>query len=104
LQRERDRHGYLVYRSAGIEVFRDEGRRLAVLDPRSDEAIAMALAVAREKFGRQLTLTGDQSFQRRVVAVAVATGLNVTFADPALEALRLASVQRHRQAVPREVG
>jgi len=61
----------MIYRSAGVDMFRDEGRRLAVLNPHSEEAIALALAVAQEKFGRTLTLTGDRAFQQRVAAVAV---------------------------------
>lgn len=90
LQYEQDRCGHVVYRSNGVVLFRDEGRRLVVLDPYSDKAIAVALAVAQQKFGRQLTLTGDQEFQRRVVTVAVAQGMNITFADPELEKLQLA--------------
>lgn len=89
LENEQDWRGRMVYRSKGVEIFRDEGRRLAVLAPHSDEAIAVALAHAQQKFGRTLTLTGDQAFQRRVVAVAVAQGMNVRFVDPTLEALRL---------------
>lgn len=95
LQYEQDRRGYLVYQSQGREILRDEGRRLAVLDPKSDELIAIALAIAQQKFGRTLTLTGDDAFQRRVVAVAVAQKLPVKFADPQLEAMRLELVAGH---------
>ncbi len=82
----KDKH--MIYRSAGVDMFRDEGRRLAVLNPNSDEAIALALAVAQEKFGKTLTLTGDRAFQQRVAAVAVARGLDVEFADKVLEDYR----------------
>lgn len=88
LEHRKDWQGRLVFHANGADVFRDEGRRLAVLNPGSDEAIAVTLAVARQKYGSQLTLTGSEAFQRRVVAVAVAEGLKVTFADPKLEALR----------------
>lgn len=85
---EETKEGHMIYRSAGVDIFRDEGRRLAVLDPNSNEAIALTLAVAQEKFGKTLTLTGDRTFQQRVAAVAVARGLNIEFADKAMEEYR----------------
>lgn len=88
LQYEQNREGHVTYRSAGVNLFRDEGRRLAVLDPNSDEAIAVALAVAQQKFGKTLTLTGNADFQKRVAAVAVAKGMSIVFADPAMEEYR----------------
>lgn len=99
LESERSREG-LVYRSGGVALFRDEGRRLAVLDPNSNEAIAVALAVAQHKFGRTLTVTGDPEFQKRVIAVAVANNMGVRFSDPELEKLRLElkAKQPHKRA------
>ncbi|MEI7613285.1 MAG: LPD7 domain-containing protein [Betaproteobacteria bacterium] len=88
LTAEETKNGYVIYRSAGVEMFRDEGRHLAVLEPNSDEAIALALAVAQQKFGKTLILTGDLDFQQRVVAVAVARGIGVEFADKKLEEYR----------------
>lgn len=82
------RNGDVEYRMDGKAALRDEGERLAVLDPQSSPAIAAALRLAREKFGSTLTLTGPADFQRQTVAVAVAEGLAVKFADPQLEALR----------------
>lgn len=96
LEYAQDWCGRMVYRSRGIEIFRDEGHRLAILDPHSNEAIAAALVVAQERFGRTLTLTGDPSFQRRVLAVAVANKLPVRFADPELEKLRLELAAQQR--------
>jgi len=83
-----DRRGHITYRSAGKDMFRDEGRVLAVLDVQSEQAIAMTLATAQQKFGNVLTLTGSVEFQRRAVAVAVAHHLNIGFTDPALNQLR----------------
>jgi hypothetical protein len=80
-----DRRGHITYRADGKDMFRDEGRVLAVLDVHSEQAIAMALATAQQKFGNVLTLTGSAAFQGRAVAVAVA---NVRFTDPALNQLR----------------
>jgi hypothetical protein len=82
-----DRRGHITYRAAGKDMFRDEGRVLAVLDVHSEQAIAMALATAQQKFGNVLTLTGSAAFQGRAVAVAVAHNLNVRFTDPALNQL-----------------
>jgi hypothetical protein len=81
-------NGDITYRQNGVAVLRDEGRYLAVLDPNSEQAIAAALLLAREKFGTNLTLTGSAEFQRRVVAVAVAQGIPVRFIDPQLDAMR----------------
>ena len=78
------------------DLFRDEGRILAVLDENSDEAIAATLLVAREKFGSTLTLTGSPAFQQRVVEVAVAQGIAVKFADPALEEARVGMITARR--------
>jgi len=83
-----ERNGDISYRQHGRTVLRDEGLHLAVLDENSEETIAAALLLGREKFGTNLTLTGSPEFQRRVVAVAVAQGIPVKFVDPQLEAIR----------------
>ncbi|MDQ1835204.1 LPD7 domain-containing protein [Massilia scottii] len=83
-----ERNGDITYRQDGHVVLRDEGQHLAVLDENSEEAIAAALLLGREKFGTNLTLTGSPEFQRRVVAVAVAQGIAVRFVDPQLDAIR----------------
>lgn len=58
---------------------------------------SMALLLAGEKFGQNLTLTGSLDFQQRVVAVAIAQGIQVKFVDPQLEALRLQLVDGKRR-------
>lgn len=83
-----DKCGYVTYRADGKNLFRDEGRCLSVLDPKSDKSIAAALATARSKFGNTLTITGSDDFKRKVVAVAVNYNLGVRFSDPALNQLR----------------
>lgn len=82
-------NGDVTYSLRGRPVLRDEGPFLAVLDQNSEEAIAAALLLAREKFGPNLKLTGSLEFQRRVAAVAVAQGITVKFVDPQIEAIRL---------------
>ena len=83
-----DMRGHVTYAQHGKSLFRDEGRTIQVLDLKSDEGIAAALATAQQKFGNVLTLTGSPEFQQNAVAVAVANNLTCRFADPALDALR----------------
>ena len=83
-----DARQHVTYRLDGVEVFRDEGRSIEVLDVASRRGIAAALALAEEKFGNMLAVTGPLDFQKSVVAVSVESGLACRFSDPALEQLR----------------
>lgn len=97
-------NGDVTYHQNGRAVIRDEGQHIAVLDQNNDEAIAAALLLAREKFGTDLTLNGSAEFQHRVVAVAVAQGMQIKFVDPNLEAMRLQLVSEKRQARISEIA
>ncbi|MDO8344983.1 MAG: relaxase/mobilization nuclease domain-containing protein [Cellvibrio sp.] len=83
-----DARKHITYQLGKRDVFRDEGRTIAILDLKSDAGIAAALATAQQKFGNVLTLTGSDEFKENAVAVAVVNGLTCKFADPALDALR----------------
>ena len=83
-----DARKHITYQLGRRNVFRDEGRTIAVLDTKSDRGIAAALAVAQQKFGQTLELTGSDEFKRKAVAVAVENGLTCRFTDPALDKLR----------------
>ena len=83
----------ITYEIGGHAIFRDEGKNIAVLDLKSDLSVAAALATAKQKFGNTLTLTGSSEAQHRIVAVAVAQGLHVKFADPELETYRQGLMQ-----------
>jgi len=83
-----DARQHVTYRLDGVEVFRDEVHSIEVLDVASRRGIAAALAMAEEKFGNVLTVTGPLDFQKSVVAVSVESGLACRFSDPALERLR----------------
>jgi len=83
-----DARQHVTYRLDGVEVFRDEVYSIEVLDVASRRGIAAALAMAEEKFGNVLTVTGPLDFQKSVVAVSVESGLACRFSDPALEQLR----------------
>lgn len=95
-------NGDITYIRNGRPVLRDEGRRLAMLDEHSEEVIAAGLLLASEKFGPHLALTGSSEFQRRVVEVAVAQGIDIKFVDPQLEAMRLQLTFDKRQTARTE--
>lgn len=84
-----DRSGDVTFFRAGQAVLRDEGKRLQVLDPNSDDTIVAGLLLAQQMYGHTLTLTGPAEFQARAVALAVEHRMPVRFADPQLEAMRL---------------
>ena len=98
-----ERNGDVTYHQHGRAVMRDEGQHLAVLDVHSEDAITAALLLGREKFGTTLTLTGSQEFQRRVVTVAVAQGIQIKFVDPQLETLRVKLTESKRQPMQQRV-
>ena len=52
--------------------------------------LAAGLALARQKFGQQLTLTGSEQFKEEAIRVMVAKRMDVRLVDPALEAKRRA--------------
>lgn len=84
-----ERNGDVTFSNKdGRAVLREQGQRLQVLDPGSDEAIITGLILAQQMYGSTLTLTGPAEFQARVVALAVERGMPVNFKDQELEALR----------------
>ena len=101
LQARVERNGDVTYARAGRTVLRDQGERLQIMDPHSDEVILAGLLLAQDLYGSTLTLTGPEDFQRRVVALVVEHGLPVKFEDQALEALR---VQRRANKVQAKTG
>ena len=92
-----DQRGHVTYRLSGKNVFRDEGRSIAVLDLQGDRSIAAALATAQAKFGNTLTLTGSAAFQKSAVAAAVDNNLTCRFCDSRLNALRDALMVQKQQ-------
>lgn len=103
------KNGHVTYRSKGAALFVDEGRRLQMVDEHSEIAIATALAVAKQKFGYTLTVTGSAEFQRHTVEVSVKNNLGIKFADPVLENYRRSLMEKqnalsyrnqHTQSIP----
>jgi len=81
--------GTMVYPVAGGSI-RDDGKRLRLSGAGvSDAAAEGLLRLAHARYGARLGVDGDESFRARVVRVAAATGLPITFGDPHLEQRRL---------------
>lgn len=83
-----DVRGHVTYQIAGRDALKDNGRRVEVLQQDSADVIEEGLMLAKAKFGKKLTLTGTEEFKRRAVQVAVEKGMQVEFADPALQRLK----------------
>lgn len=79
--------GTVVYRLHGQSV-RDDGQRLQIPPKTTDKTLLAAMALARLRYGQELTLAGSEAFRSRAASLAGRHGLAVTFADPAAEKLR----------------
>ena len=98
-----DARKHITYQLDRKDVFRDEGRTIAILDTNSDQGIAAALATAQQKFGPTLELTGSEAFKKKAVAVAVANHLTCRFSDPELDKLR-EQLQQQKYQVERDAA
>jgi len=66
-------------------LFVDTGNAIAVRKGgMTDSAVAVALALAKEKFGSTLTIKGSDEFRKQVIEVAVRNNLDVHFTDELL--------------------
>jgi len=66
-------------------LFVDTGNAIAVRKGgMTDSAVAVALALAKEKFGSTLTIKGSDEFRKQVIEVAVRNNLDVHFTDKML--------------------
>lgn len=82
--------------AAGKAMIRDTGSDVRMLQLDRD-AIETGIRFSVQKYGHVLRVSGDEAFRRRVVEIAAATGMEVKFADRAMnESLALAN--RRRQA------
>lgn len=87
LQYQVDRKtGDVHYQDASRHVFTDSGKRINF----SAAGATDREALARQKFGQQLTLTGSEQFKEEAIRVMFEKRLDVRLADPALEAKRRA--------------
>lgn len=69
-------------------LFVDTGKAIAVRKGgMTDSAVAVALELAKEKFGSTLTIKGSRKFKDQVVEVAAKNNLDVHFTDKAMNKL-----------------
>ena len=71
-------------------VLRDDGKLLRLSKQVSEDVVETALKMATQRFGRQLAITGTESFRSH--AITAGAKLNINFTDPAMEQQRLALV------------
>ena len=94
------RNGEITYRVADGGRVTDQARQVRV-DEVSVAASFLALSLAADRFGdRPLAVAGTDSFKAQIASLAAMEGVNVTFADPALEAERQREVREHQARQP----
>jgi hypothetical protein len=81
------KEGTIIYR-VGESAIRDGGKLLDVSREAGDDGLHAALLMAKHRYGNKLTVNGSFDFKKRIVAVAAARQLDVTFDDPGLEKVR----------------
>ena len=86
------KNGTIIFRSKDATI-RETGGSLQVARGASDEGIAVALKIARSRFGPELELAGSQAFKERVAHIAGVERIDVIFSDTQLDALRKAKSQ-----------
>jgi len=89
------RDGAVTYQCDGIELVRDEGRFVKVLQT-EDSSIEIGLRLALAKFGNKLTVHGNDAFKASIARVAADKGLWVEFTDPQINQL-MATRKAERQ-------
>jgi len=94
------RNGEITYRVADGGRVTDQARQVRV-DEVSVAASFLALNLAADRFGdRPLAVAGTDAFKAQIAAMAAMEGVNVTFADPAMEAERQHQVKEHQARQP----
>lgn len=89
--------GAVDYKLDERTAFRDHGRRIdyTANGQKDKDAIEAGLLLAREKFaGQAIKVNGPEDFRDRVLQTAIERGLDVRFADPAMEQRRMAGKEQ----------
>ena len=98
------KRGFVEYSLAGRRAFTDEGSLLRMskeLKGTIDrDPLRVALQLAVQKWGRELSLSGDEAFRRAVVEEAARLGLQVRFKDAEDERYRQQCAARRGGAQP----
>jgi hypothetical protein len=93
-------NGTITYRLADGGRVTDQARQVRV-DEVSIAATFLALSLAADRFGdRPLVIAGTDEFKAQLTTLAAVEGINVTFADPAMEAERQRQVREHQASQP----
>ncbi len=79
--------GQVTYRVQGGRV-RDDGQRLCLDAGAAQGAAAQLLRLAKARYGARLGVRGDADFKEQLAWAAASEGIEVTFADGALEQRR----------------
>jgi hypothetical protein len=74
------RQGTIIY-VKGECAIRDSGSRLEVSEAIRPDGLEIALSMAMQRFGRNITIEGDNAFRQRVLHVACALKLDIAFTD-----------------------
>jgi hypothetical protein len=89
----------VIYRTADGGIVSDEARTVRVSETTAGAAF-LALSLAADRFGyRPLIVQGTDDFRAQVAKLAAIEGLNVTFADGALEKQRMSARNERRNGV-----
>ena len=80
-----NKQGDLLYQVGNTQL-RDNGR--LHFDTADENSIIVGLRLARQKYGDHLDVKGDAAFKQKVVEYAVASGMNISFADKEMETKR----------------
>jgi hypothetical protein len=89
-------NGAITYRVADGGRVTDQARQVRV-DEVSIAASFLALSLAADRFGnRPRVIGGTDAFKAQLTTLAAVEGMNVTFADPAMEAERQRQVKEHQ--------
>lgn len=96
---------YTVDRNGSVTYYADQARQRALivdLGPRVQvkdldrEAVEMGLRLALQKFGPEVRIKGSDEFKEQIIETALRNGLQVEFADPAMNVeLQRRRVERH---------
>jgi hypothetical protein len=79
--------GTVIY-SVGAASIRDDGKLLEISNDARQGHLELLLRMAIQRYGQCLTINGSEQFKMRIINVAAAKKLNVTFDDTASEQRR----------------
>ncbi|MDC7964509.1 conjugal transfer protein TraI [Xylella fastidiosa subsp. fastidiosa] len=79
--------GTIIYR-VGSTAIRDDGDLLNVSHGAGDYGVEAALRMAMYRYGERITVKGSDEFKKRVVQIAAAARLNISFEDEVLDKRR----------------